>query len=389
MKNFIIATFIVVASFAVSGCSDQKIALAPKKPAQAIDVAMVLVEPVQHWHTYTTRLEAPENVALMPRVSGVIDHIAFNEGDEVKQGDLLVQLDNRPFSAIVDNLVAQVVSSKAALDQAQNEAVRAQRLLERKAMSTEQAESRASVLRQRKAQLKSLQAQLTAAQLDLQFTSVRSPIDGIISRANITKGNNVHAGQSVLTTIVSNKSMYAYFDIDERTWNKSFSKITAASNLQVVMQKIGSDDFRYNGHINFIDNQINPATGTLRVRAIFEKANNELRPGSFARIKLAANTITNQVIVPDRAIGTDLKNRFVLTVGKDNILEYKQVQTGERYGNLRAITSGLQQGDIIAVNGPARVGPGMHVTPKTVTIDSTGIAFRLPASNATNLLAQQ
>lgn len=389
MKKQWIALLFIAVSLTLTGCAEEKIVQAPKGQPQPIDVAEVLIKPVQNWHTYTTRLESPEKVALMPRVSGVINYIAFKEGDEVKQGDLLFKLDDRPFAAVVANLEAQIVSSKAALDQAQNEAMRAVRLLERKAMSTEQAESRTSALQQKEAQLSALLAQLTAAQLDLQFTSVRSPIDGVISRANITKGNNVLAGQSVLTSIVSNKAMYAYFDVDERTWNKSFADVTAASKQQVVMQKIGSNDFTYSGYINFIDNQIDPATGTLRVRAIFDKASNELRAGSFARIKLAANAITNQVIIPARAIGTDLKNRFVLTMGENNVLEYKQVEVGERYGNLRAITSGLQQGDVIAVNGPARVGPGMPVTPNTVTINSAGIAFILSSPADAKLLAQQ
>lgn len=380
-KQIIVAAFITM-SLAITACTqepNQDVTQQP--PLQSIDVAEVLYKPVQNWHTYTSRLESPEEVALMPRVSGVIEHISFKEGDEVKEGDLLFQLDNRPFTAIVASLEAQVLSAKALLSQAQSEAKRAIRLTERKAISTEQAESRTSTLLQREAQLAALEAQLTAAQLDLEFTSIRSPINGIISRANITRGNNVLAGQSVLTSIVSNHEMYAYFDIDERTWNSSFANVTAASKQQVVMQNVGQKDFPYNGYINFIDNQINPSTGTLRVRAVFadDSKINQLRAGAFARIKLAATAISNQILVPERAIGTDLKNRFVLTVGANNVLEYKLVEVGERYGKLRAITTGLTQGDIVAVNGPARVGPGMPISPTNVTIDTNNIAFTLSA----------
>ncbi len=389
MKKQFAAALLIAASITITGCAEEKTAQVPQSQPQPIDVAKVLVKSVQNWHTYTTRLESPEKVALMPRVSGVIDYIAFKEGDEVKQGDLLFKLDDRPFAAAVANLEAQIVSAKAELDQAQNEAMRAVRLLERKAMSAEQAESRTSTLQQKEAQLSALLAQLTAAQLDLQFTSVRSPIDGVISRANITKGNNVLAGQSILTSIVSNKAMYAYFDIDERTWNRSFTDITAETRQPVVMQQVGSNDFAWRGYINFIDNQIDPTTGTLRVRAIFNKTDNNLRAGSFARIKVAANAITEQIIVPDRAIGTDLKNRFVLTVNEANVLEYKHVEVGERYGNLRAITSGLTESDIIAVNGPARVGPGMPISPNSVTINSSGVAFKMSSADDAKLLAQQ
>ncbi|ASM52173.1 hypothetical protein PESP_b0643 [Pseudoalteromonas espejiana DSM 9414] len=389
MNKHLIAAALAAASLSLAGCADESATQAQQQQQlQPIDVAQVLVKPVQSWHTYTTRLESPEEVALMPRVSGIIDSIEFKEGDVVKQGDVLFQLDERPFAAVVASLEAQIHSAEAALEQALSEDKRAVRLLDRKAISTEQAQARTSTLRQREAQLAALQAQLTSAKLDLEFTSVVSPIDGIISRANITKGNNVLAGQSVLTSIVSNKAMYAYFDVDERTWNSSFSDVTAASRQTVVMQKVGQKEFAHQGYINFIDNQINSATGTLRVRAVFDEDNNQLRAGSFARIKLAANEVSEKVIIPERAIGTDLKNRFVLTVGENNVLEYKLVEVGERYGALRAITSGLSEGDVIAVNGPARVGPGMPISPNTVTIETGDVAFTLSGNN-TQLMAKQ
>jgi multidrug efflux system membrane fusion protein len=388
MNKHLIAAALAAATLSLAGCADESAPNAQQQQLQPIDVAQVLIKPVQSWHTYTTRLESPQEVALMPRVSGVIDSIEFKEGDVVKQGDVLFQLDERPFAAVVASLEAQIHSAEAALEQAKSEDKRAVRLLERKAISTEQAQARTSTLRQREAQLAALQAQLTSAKLDLEFTSVVSPIDGVISRANITKGNNVLAGQSVLTSIVSNKAMYAYFDVDERTWNSAFNDVTAQSRQTVVMQKVGQKVFAYQGYINFIDNQINSATGTLRVRAVFEQDNNQLRAGSFARVKLAANEVSEKVIIPERAIGTDLKNRFVLTVGENNVLEYKLIEVGERYGALRAVTAGLNEGDIIAVNGPARVGPGMPISPNTVTIDTSGVAFTLSNDNA-QLMAKQ
>ena len=379
MNKYLIAAIFSVASLTLIGCVEEPSEPASQRPLQAIDVAEVLVTPTQKWHTYTTRLEAPEQVSLMPRVSGVIDQVSFHEGDQVKQGDLLFKLDSRPFTAVVAGLKAQVISAQAALQQLRSEAQRAVRLVQRKAISTEQAESRASALRQGEAQLASLKADLSAAQLDLEFTAIRSPIDGVISRTNITRGNNILAGQTVLTSIVSNKEMYGYFDIDERTWNGSFDDVTAASHQQVVMQKVGQTDFPYSGYINFIDNRINPSTGTLRVRAVFDEKNKGLRAGSFARVRLAANEVTDQVVIPSRAIGTDLKNSFVLTVGENDVLQYTLVELGERYGSLRAITSGLKAGDVIAVNGPARVGPGMPIKPNSVDIDSAGVAFTLSA----------
>jgi len=384
MNKHLISIVITIAIFTLVGCSQDPNTQKQQAPLQSIDVANVIVKPVQNWHTYTTRLEAPEQVALKPRVSGVIEHIAFNEGEKVKEGDLLFQLDNRPFLAIVASLEAQKDSAEAALEQAKSEEKRAIRLTESKAISTEQAESRTSTLRQRQAQLDALQAQLIAAKLELEFTSIRSPINGVISRASITKGNNVIAGQTVLTNIVSDKAMYAYFDVDERTWNRSFSDVTATNKQQVIMQKVGQDDFNFKGYIDFIDNQIDSATGTLRVRAVFNEDQRQLRAGSFARIKLAANGISDKIIVPDRAIGTDLKNRFVLTVGENNILEYKAIEVGELYGSYRAVNAGLVATDIIAVNGPARVGPGMPISPNNIILDSSGVTFTLsPIADAT------
>ncbi|WP_426369542.1 efflux RND transporter periplasmic adaptor subunit [Pseudocolwellia sp. HL-MZ7] len=388
MFKYLFVSALLALTIVLSGCEETASKEAAQQLHQPIDVAEVLVKPVQNWHTYTTRLESPEEVALMPRISGVINHIDFIEGDKVSHGDLLFQLDGRPFEAIVSSLNAQVVSAKAAYEQAKSESKRAVKLAERNAISTEEVESRKSTLRQRAAQVAALEAQIVAAELDVEFASIRSPIDGVISRANITKGNNVIAGQSILTSIVSNKKMYAYFDIDERTWNQSFSDVTAESKQHVVMQKVGQKDFAYGGHIDFIDNRINPSTGTLRVRAVFEDDTNQLRTGSFARIKVAANAITEQIIVPARAIGTDLENNFILVVNADNVLQYRLVEVGERYGKLRAITSGLVEGDIIAVNGPARVGPGMTITPNNVTIDSDGIAFTLGSIDTTNLIAK-
>jgi len=384
MNKHLISIVITIAILTLVGCSQDPNTQKQQAPLQSIDVANVIVKPVQNWHTYTTRLEAPEQVALKPRVSGVIEHIAFNEGEKVKEGDLLFQLDNRPFLAIVASLEAQKDSAEAALEQAKSEEKRAIRLTESKAISTEQAESRTSTLRQRQAQLDALQAQLIAAKLELEFTSIRSPINGVISRASITKGNNVIAGQTVLTNIVSDKAMYAYFDVDERTWNRSFSDVTATNKQQVIMQKVGQDDFNFKGYIDFIDNQIDSATGTLRVRAVFNEDQRQLRAGSFARIKLAANGISDKIIVPDRAIGTDLKNRFVLTVGENNILEYKAIEVGELYGSYRAVNAGLVATDIIAVNGPARVGPGMPISPNNIILDSSGVTFTLsPIADAT------
>lgn len=382
--------FITVAMLTtLAACSDtsEQVQASAQKPLTPIDVAQVVSKPVQAWFTYTTRLEAPQQVDLKPRVSGVVDTIEFVEGQQVKRGDLLFSLDPRPFEAEVKRLQAQVMSAYAEYKQAQSEAARAVRLRQRDAISSEEAESRATAVKKTNAQIEGLKSQLVIAQLNLEFSKITSPIDGVISRAEITKGNTVSASQSTLTTIVSDQQMYAYFDIDERTWNRYFEQATASDNLPVVMQLVGSDKFNFQGNVDFIDNQINTSTGTLRIRATFDDVDNKLRSGAFARIRLASQEATQQVLIPERSIGTDLKNSFVLVVDEQNTLQYRLITVGDRYGEFRAISSGLTAKDIIAVNGPARVGPGMPIAPRNTELNIDTVALTLGAHGTQPLLA--
>ncbi|MDO6594356.1 efflux RND transporter periplasmic adaptor subunit [Neptuniibacter sp. 1_MG-2023] len=386
-KHSKIITISVLLSALVACSEPAEQAKAPaQRPLTQIDVAQVIYKPVQTWFTYTTRLEAPQQVALKPRVSGVVNTIDFVEGQQVKQGDLLFSLDPRPFEAQVASLNAQVASAVAEYQQAKSEAARATRLRKRDAISSEEAESRATAAKKAQAQISALRAQLQAAQLDLEFSKITAPIDGIISRAEITRGNTVNANQSTLTSIVSNQKMYAYFDIDERTWNSNFEQAKASDNLPVVMQLLGSEQFTYKGHVDFIDNQINTSTGTLRVRATFIDDDHKLRSGAFARIRLASQEAKQQVLIPERAIGTDLKNRFVLIVDDKNTLQYRPISVGDRYGEFRAITAGLGENDIIAVNGPAKVGPGMPIEPRTTQLNADAIGSTLSAPKTQTLL---
>jgi len=363
-------------SAVMAGCTAEADSTSAAPPsAQPIDVAQVLYARYSPEYTFTTRLESPQQIELRPRVSGVIESVEFTEGSVVKAGDLLFRLDPRPFAAEVRRLEAELSRAKAALQQAQSEAKRARRLQGRDAMSEEQAESRIFMASQRRAEVASVEAALEAARLNLEFTEVRAPIDGQTSSAFITAGNNVQAGQSVLTSLVATDRLYAYFDIDERTWNEAFDAVDASGRTQARLQLAGNDAQSYQGEIDFIDNRIDPLTGTLRVRAAFTADSRSLRPGAFARISLAASDARPRVLVPDRAVGTDLKSRFVLVVNADNVLEYRRVELGERAGALRVIESGLSPEDRIAVNGPARVGPGMPVTPREVVIEQQGLTL--------------
>ncbi|USD30662.1 efflux RND transporter periplasmic adaptor subunit [Pseudoalteromonas sp. SCSIO 43201] len=348
------------------GGSEQAITNAPQ--LQPIDVAATPQINVADWHTYTTRLSSPNEVALRARVTGVVRTVNFKEGDTVEKGEVLFELDDRTFLADVASLAAQVTRAEAALSQAKSESARALRLSKQKAISTEEVDARVSLTAQRQAELDALRASFKSAQLNLEFSKVTAPISGKISFAEVTQGNTIRANDTLLTTIVATDKMYAYFDIDERTWNSQFATVTDTDKLPVKLQLLGSQAQPIIGQLDFIDNAIDNHSGTLKVRASFDNKNGLLRPGSFARVSLSSGELNNRVIIPDKAVGTDLKNRFVLVVNDANTLEYRLITLGNRYGEFRAVESGLSAGERIAVNGPARVGPGMPISPNNVTL---------------------
>jgi len=387
MKKLSYALSLVALALTLSGCGQSNAQQEQTPPPLTIDVANVEMQAVQSWHTFTTRLQAPQRVTLKPRVSGQIEQVTFKEGSLVKKGDILFRLDPRPFVAEVERLEAQLASAEAQLAQAKQEAARADRLIAKKAISTEEADQRQATLRQSIAGKNAIAAALESAKLDLTFSRVEAPITGVVSKAQITAGNFVTAGQTDLTTLVSNQKVYAYFDIDERTWSKSFANVTADEKAVVTLEKLNNQG-TVPGYVDFVDNEINPTTGTLRVRAVFDAQAHQLKPGAFARVSINANDAQELAIVPERAIGTDLKNRFVLVVDENNQLQYRLVTLGERYGAYRAIVSGLQQGDRVAANGPARVGPGMPITPNMVELDFNTTQFVLnPDQSSKTLLS--
>ncbi|PAY03281.1 efflux transporter periplasmic adaptor subunit [Pseudoalteromonas sp. HM-SA03] len=371
---------IISALLLLSACGEAEQASSQTPPLQPIDVAATPQISIADWHTYTTRLSSPNEVALRARVTGVIGSVNFKEGDTVHQGDVLFELDDRTFLAEVASLAAQVKRAEAALSQAKSESARALRLSKQKAISTEEVDARVSLTAQREAELDALRASFKAAQLNLEFSKITAPISGKISFAEVTQGNTIRANDTLLTTIVATDKMYAYFDIDERTWNSQFASVTEGEPLPVKLQLLGRESQPVMGELDFIDNAIDDHSGTLKVRASFANHSGQLRPGSFARVSLSSGEQNDRVLIPDRAVGTDLKNRFVLVVNDANTLEYRLITLGNRYGEFRAVESGLAAGERIAVNGPARVGPGMPISPNSVTLT-------LPDNIATEVVA--
>jgi multidrug efflux system membrane fusion protein len=371
MKTFtrLLAVLSLTALVAACGGDEQD----PSQSMQAnagvpVDVAAVVTQRLTEWDNFTGRLESPQIVALRPRVSGYIDFVAFKEGEYVEQGQTLFLIDNRTFKAEVARLTAQLEESKSRLELAEQNYKRAHKLRKTQAVSEEVLDARLAEKNQALASLNQTQAALEVARLNRGFARVEAPISGRISRANITEGNFVTAGQTELTRIVSTDRLYAYFDIDEQTYLNyvSSSNATSVNDKPVALRLANESDYQHWGQIDFIDNQVNGSTGTLRVRAVFNNKEGRLIPGLFAHLKLAGSTDEQGILIKEKAIGTDLNNKYVLVVNEENKVEYRAVTLGDKVGSMRIIKSGLAASDTIVVDGLQRVRPGAPVSANEV-----------------------
>ncbi|MGY2375653.1 multidrug efflux RND transporter periplasmic adaptor subunit MexE [Pseudomonas sp. SDO524_S393] len=386
--RFPLAILAVVVMSACGKTPNQAAAMPPAK----VSVAKVLEQPVNEWDEFTGRLEAPETVQIRPRVSGQIDQVAFTEGALVKKGDLLFQIDPRPFQAEVRRLEAQLAQTKAAATRSENEAQRGERLRQSNAISAELADSRTTAAQEARATVAGIQAQLDLAKLNLSFTRVTSPISGRVSRADITAGNLVTADVTELTSVVSTDKVYAYFDADERVYLK-YTELARqgrrGATTPVYLGLSNEDGNPHLGQMNFVDNQVNPATGTIRGRAVFDNSKGEYTPGLYARLKLVGSGTYSAVLITDEAVGTDLGKKFVLVMDADNKPAYRSVELGPKLEGLRIVRNGLNKDDTIVVKGLQRVRPGSPVTPETIPMASketlAALAQQRQALEASNL----
>ncbi|WP_095163312.1 multidrug efflux RND transporter periplasmic adaptor subunit MexE [Pseudomonas sp. Irchel 3F5] len=341
--------------------------------ATKVSVAKVLEQPINEWDEFTGRLEAPETVEVRPRVSGQIDQVAFTEGAQVKKGDLLFQIDPRPFQAEVRRLEAQLQQARATAIRSENEAQRGERLRSSNAISAELAESRTSAAAEARGGVAAIQAQLDLARLNLSFTRVTAPISGRVSRAQFTAGNIVTADVTPLTSVVSTDKVYAYFDADERVYLKYTQLARDGQRGQSTPVYLGLSNESGNPHLgqmNFVDNQVNPKTGTIRGRAVFDNSDGQFTPGLYARLKLVGSATYSAVLINDEAVGTDLGKKFVLVMDKDNKAAYRAVELGPKLEGLRIVRNGLSKDDRIVVKGLQRVRPGSPVDPQDTPMAS-------------------
>jgi multidrug efflux system membrane fusion protein len=360
---------VLVAALVAAGCAETAAQPAAPPPPQ-VTVATVASGAITEWEEFTGRLEAVNTVAVRPRVSGYVSAVRFTEGALVRSGDVLFQIDPRPFQAEVDRLRAELERARATVERAGTELQRAERLAAENAISREERERRASFVRESGANEAAVAAALRAAELNLEFTRVTAPIDGRISRAIVTEGNLVTSGPgeaTLLTTVVSLDPIYAVFDADEQTFLRheqlARGRGRGATEVPIHMALANDDGFPHVGALNFVDNQLDPETGTIRGRAVFRNADRALVPGLFVRLRLPGHLQTRGVLIDDRAVGTDLDKRYVYVVNAAQEVEYRAVTLGPLVDDRRVVRSGLRDGDRVIVNGVQRVRPGAAVTP--------------------------
>jgi len=365
------------ALFSLSGCAPPADAQGGPPQAPPVSVAPAVQRSVSDSEEFSGRLEAIDFVELRPRVSGTIDKVHFVDGALVRKGDLLFTIDPRPFEAELARAQSQLASTKAKSELAQSELARARTLLAQQAASKEEVDQLSSSSRTSQADIQGAEAALRVASLNVGYTQVRAPIAGRASRALITAGNLVNE-QSVLTSIAGVSRVYAYFDGSEQT----YLRLRGASpdQLRIKMALSNETGFPHTGRVDFIDNRLNPQTGAIRMRGVFDNSKGEFVPGLFARMQLSGEATHDAVLTPERAIGTDQSKRFVLVAGANNTAEFREVKLGALYDGMRVVESGLKAGELVVVNGLQRVRPGAPMTPEKLEVDERGMPIEKPAA---------
>ncbi len=362
----------------LSACDQQSSQQSMDMPPPAVTVATPLVKDVTDWDEFTGRIYAVESVEVRPRVSGYLQSVNFVEGHIVKQGDLLYVIDPRPYQAILDQAHATVTRAKASVDLAENDLARAERLFQSRAISEEEVDTRKNQKREALASLEAAQAAVKEAQLDVEFTHIKAPITGRISRTRITAGNLVTGGDfesTLLTNIVSMDPVYVYFNADEQAvlhyTRMDLAGVRESSRTKknpVLLKLADEDEYLHQGEVDFVDNQIDLATGTLRARAIVNNPDFLLVPGMFADVRLQGEGPYPALLIPDSAIGTDQTIRYVYVVNENNTVIRRPIKPGRLQDGLRVIRGGLEATDRIIINGIQRARDGMVVAPENGVI---------------------
>ncbi len=371
------SSLVVIASIAaaLTACGDDSAqALAPA--AAQVSAAQVVVKPVRQWDEFNGRIAAIGAVQVRARVSGYIERVAFKEGDEVKVGDLLFVIDPRLYRASYDNAVAQLARAQATVELARVQEQRAQTLVAVNAVSREVFDTRRAALTQGEADVNAAQAALAIARLNLGFTEVRSPISGRVGRAMLTVGNLVQADQSLLSSVVSQDPVHIYFQPDEQTYLRYLALAHSGqrrNSANPVRIGLASDTgFPYAGAVNFVDNQVDSATGTITLRATVANPDRMLTPGLYARVQLEGTAEFSAMLIDDKAILTDQDRKYVYVVGAKSEALRKDVTLGGFADGLRIVQAGLTKDDRIIVGGLQKIFfPGAPVDASDVPMGAS------------------
>jgi len=337
----------------------------PPMQAPQVTVAPAIERVVADWDEFTGHFQAVNSVEVRPRVGGFVQRVAFTEGAMVHQGDVLFVIDQRPYEADVARAEAVLAQARTRNQLAGMEVERAKKLVSSQAISREELDARTSGQAEGDAAIRAAEAAVKIARLNLEWTVVRAPISGRVGRAEITPGNLVQAGPpaaTLLTTIVSLDPIYVYFDTDEQAYLKYMgAQSTGPKGRQVLIGLANETGFPHEGRLNFVDNRVDGASGTISARALLSNPNGLFTPGLFARVRLLGNQPRPATLIQDQAIGTDQDRKFVLVLKDDNSVEYRPVVTGRVVDGLRTVVSGLKPGERVVINGLMRVRPGMKV----------------------------
>jgi RND family efflux transporter MFP subunit len=391
---FISGSLLAAITIGFAGCTKQAPTLVTPPPPE-VSVSNPVSREITDYFEFPGQTAAVGEVEVRARVTGYIVKVNFEDGQEVKKGDLLFEIDPRPYQAALDRDKAELTRLNAVLAKAKADLARSDRLRPSGAISEDEYEQHVAQLEIAKASIQSAEAAVRDAELNLEFTKIISPIDGRVSRARITEGNLVQPGigeTMILTTVVTTNPVYVYFNIDERAMLKYEELDWPAGkdahpsrirelNIPVQMGLAKDDAFPHAGILDFLDNKVDTKTGTIRARGVFDNSKHYLTAGLFVRVRLPIGKPHAALLVSERAIGADQRQKYLLTVNKENVVEYRPIKVGSLQNGMRVIESGVQPDDRIVVNGLQRARPGITVKPHLVEKDIVTTADPSRASN--------